>query len=45
MASYGQACMHALQPMHASLSNSTIPSGRRYIADVGHERTHGGFAQ
>ncbi len=33
--------MHALQPMHAALSKSTIPSGRRYIAAVGHAVTHG----
>ena len=41
IASYGQAAMHALQPMHALLSKSTIPSGRRYIAAVGHAATHG----
>ncbi len=41
IASYGQAAIHALQPMHAALSKSTIPSGRRNIADVGHAVTHG----
>ena len=30
--------MQALQPMHASLSKSTIPSDRRYMAEVGQAR-------
>jgi hypothetical protein len=34
-----------LQPMHTSLSNSTMPSLRWYIAVTGQMRTHGGFAQ
>ena len=33
--------MQALQPMHASLSKSTIPSGRRNMADVGQAVVHG----
>jgi hypothetical protein len=33
--------MHALQPMHARLSKSTIPSGRLYIAVVGQAATQG----
>src|SRR5687768_12544494 len=37
--------MHALQPMHWSLSNSTIPSGRWYMAVTGQIATHGGFSQ
>ena len=37
--------MHALQPMHSSPSNSTIPSGRWYIAVTGQMRVHGAFAQ
>ena len=41
MASYGHAAMHALQPMQIDLSKSTIPSGRRCIAAVGHAATHG----
>ena len=41
IASYGQAAMHALQPMQASLSKSTMPSGRVNIALVGHAATHG----
>ena len=36
IASYGHAAMHALHPMHTDLSKSTMPSGRRYIARVGH---------
>src|SRR6185436_12981953 len=31
--------------MHESESNSTMPSGRRYIAVVGQIGTQGGFAQ
>lgn len=45
MASYGQACMHALQPIHRSWSMSTIPSGRWCIAFVGQMSTQGGSAQ
>ena len=41
MASYGQAAMHALQPMQIDLSKSTIPSGRLYIAWVGQTATQG----
>ena len=41
IASYGQAAMHALHPMQISLSKSTIPSSRRYMAWVGHAATHG----
>ena len=41
IASYGQAAMHALHPMQADLSKSTIPSSRRNIASVGHAATHG----
>ena len=41
IASYGQAAMHALQPMQIRLSKSTMPSSRRYIASVGHAATHG----
>ena len=41
IASYGQAAMHALQPMHADLSKSTIPSSRRNMACVGHAATQG----
>ena len=33
--------MHALHPMQTSLSKLTIPSGRWYIASVGHAATHG----
>ncbi len=44
IASYGQAAMHALQPIQADLSKSTIPSGRWYIARVGHALTHGASA-
>src|SRR5580692_6109062 len=33
--------MHALQPMQISLSKSTMPSSRRYMAWVGHAATHG----
>jgi hypothetical protein len=33
--------MQALQPMHADLSKSTMPSSRLNIADVGHAVTHG----
>src|SRR5262249_28014873 len=45
IASYGQACRHALQPMHTRLSNSTMPSWRWYMAVTGQMRTQGGFAQ
>jgi hypothetical protein len=41
IASYGQAAMHALQPMHACLSKSTMPSSRLNIALVGQAVTHG----
>ena len=41
IASYGHAAMHALQPMQALLSKSTIPSPRRNIAAVGQAATHG----
>jgi hypothetical protein len=41
IASYGQAAMQALHPMQISLSKSTIPSGRLYIASVGQAVTHG----
>ena len=41
IASYGQAAMQALQPMHASLSKSTIPSGRLCMAEVGQAVTQG----
>src|SRR6266508_1556118 len=41
IASYGHAAMHALQPMHACLSKSTMPSGRRYMAAVGQAATQG----
>ena len=41
IASYGQAAMHALHPMQAALSKSTMPSGRTYIAAVGQAATHG----
>lgn len=44
IASYGQAAMHALQPMQMSLSKSTMPSSRRYIACVGHAATQGASA-
>ena len=44
IASYGQAAMHALQPMQTFLSKSTIPSGRWYMAEVGHASTQGGSA-
>jgi len=44
IASYGQAAMHALQPMQTDLSKSTIPSGRWYIACVGHAVVHGASA-
>ena len=33
--------MQALQPMQMSLSKLTIPSGRWYMACVGHAATHG----
>ena len=36
--------MHALHPMQALLSKSTIPSARRNIAEVGQASTHGGSA-
>ena len=41
IASYGQAAMHALQPMQMPLSKSTMPSSRRNMAWVGHAATHG----
>ena len=41
IASYGQAAMHALQPMQMLLSKSTMPSPRRYMACVGQAATHG----
>src|SRR4051812_47648062 len=41
IASYGQAAMHALQPMQMLLSKSTMPSARRNIARVGHAVVHG----
>src|SRR6185503_8963639 len=41
IASYGQAAMHALQPIQMDLSKSTIPSARLNIAVVGHAVTHG----
>jgi len=41
IASYGQAAMHALQPIQESLLKSTIPSGRVNMADVGQAATHG----
>jgi hypothetical protein len=41
IASYGHAAMHALHPMHAALSKSTIPSERLNIALVGQAATHG----
>jgi hypothetical protein len=44
IASYGHAAMHALRPMQTDLSKSTIPSGRRYIARVGHAVVHGASA-
>jgi hypothetical protein len=44
IASYGQAATHALQPMQISLSKSTMPSSRRYIACVGQAATHGASA-
>src|SRR5688572_27481907 len=44
IASYGQAAMHALHPMHADLSKSTMPSGRRNIAVVGHAVTQGAWS-
>src|SRR4051794_41735289 len=45
MASYGQACMHALQPMHASESKSTIPSSRLKSALVGQISMQGASVQ
>ena len=36
--------MQALQPMQISLSKSTMPSGRRYMAWVGHAATQGASA-
>ncbi len=33
--------MQALQPMQIDLSKSTMPSRRRYIAEVGQISTHG----
>jgi hypothetical protein len=44
IASYGHAAMHALQPMHACLSKSTMPSSRLNIAEVGQAVTHGASA-
>ncbi len=44
MASYGQAAMQALQPIHTDLSKSTMPSSRVYIALVGQAATHGASA-
>src|ERR1700678_2068976 len=44
IASYGHAAMQALQPIQIDLSKSTIPSGRRYIAWVGHAAVHGASA-
>ena len=44
IASYGQAAMHALHPMQALLSKSTIPSARWNMADVGQASTHGASA-
>src|SRR4030095_14150418 len=44
IASYGQAAMHALQPMQIDLSKSTMPSGRRNIAPVGQAVTHGAYS-
>src|SRR6266540_5823555 len=44
-ASYGQACMHDLQPMHRLGSKSTIPSGRVYSATVGQMLTQGALSQ
>jgi hypothetical protein len=43
IASYGQAAMQALHPMHIDLSKSMIPSGRAYIAEVGHAVTQGAW--
>ena len=45
MASYGHACMHALQPMQALLSKSTMPSSRLNSASVGQICTHGASVQ
>ena len=44
-ASYGQAFMHALQPMQRSPSKSTIPSSRLYSAVTGQTLTHGASSQ
>ena len=44
IASYGQAAMHALQPMHACLSKSTMPSARVNMALVGQAATQGASA-
>jgi len=33
--------MQALQPMQIRLSKSTMPSGRWYMAEVGHAATQG----
>src|SRR6185436_1371529 len=45
MASYGQACMHARQPMQMSLSRSTIASLRLWSALTGQMSTHGAASQ
>src|SRR5262245_50923628 len=45
MASYGQACMHDLQPMQDSPSKSTMPSSRLNSALVGQILTHGASVQ
>src|SRR6187399_941044 len=45
MASYGQACMHDLQPMQISLSKSTMPSSRLNSELVGQISTHGASVQ
>jgi hypothetical protein len=44
-ASYGQACVQDLHPMHRSLSKSTIPSSRLYNAVTGHIVTQGALLQ
>ena len=44
-ASYGHACMHARQPMQASRSTSTIPSGRFSRAFTGQIVTQGASVQ
>jgi len=45
MASYGQACMHDLQPMQFDVLKSTMPSLRLNRADVGQIVTQGASAQ